>query len=93
MKGTLSRILIISFIVVICLSSLPILNVKAQPKTITVPEDYQTIQEAIEAAKIVKLAKRAKPDLFVAAYICGCGGRRGGRLSAPQRASFSRLLT
>jgi len=33
------------------LSTIPIPMINAEPKTIRVPQDYQTIQEAIDAAE------------------------------------------
>ena len=45
-KGLLS----IFVIFVLSLSLIAILNVDAQPRTITVPDDYLTIQEAINAS-------------------------------------------
>ena len=50
MKNTLSRTIAILFVVLLSFSSLAIFNVKAQPKTITVPDDYSTIQEAVDNA-------------------------------------------
>ena len=50
MKVILSRSLVTLITVILCLSSLTILNVKAQPRTIVVPDDYPTIQEAINFA-------------------------------------------
>jgi len=50
MKALLSRSLAVWFIVLLSFSSLAIFNVKAQPRTITVPDDHPTIQEAINNA-------------------------------------------
>lgn len=52
MKTILSRLLVALIVVVLCFSSLTVLDVKAQPRTIVVPDDYPTIQEAIDAANI-----------------------------------------
>ena len=50
MKVRLSRTIAILFVILLSFSSVTILNVKAQPRTITVPDDYLTIQEAINNA-------------------------------------------
>ena len=47
MKTKPSRIFAVLLVVLLSFSSLTILNVKAQPRTITGPDDYSTIQEAI----------------------------------------------
>ena len=50
-KNTLYRILAVSIIFAVCLSPLTVLDVKAQPRTITVPNDYSTISLAIQNAR------------------------------------------
>jgi len=50
MKAILSRSLVTLIVIILGISSVTILNVKAQPRTITVPDDYPTIQEAIDAS-------------------------------------------
>ncbi len=52
MKTLPSSILITLFVLILGFSSVLIINVKAQPRTITVPDDYSTIQEAINIANI-----------------------------------------
>ena len=47
MKSKPSRILGVLLIVLLSFSLLAIFNVKAQTRTITVPDEYLTIQEAI----------------------------------------------
>jgi nitrous oxidase accessory protein NosD len=50
MKNRLSRSFAVLFVVLLSFSSLIILNVKAESRTIIVPDDYSTIQEAISSA-------------------------------------------
>jgi len=50
MKALPGRSLAILLVVLLSFSSLTIFNVKAQPRTITVPDDYPKIQEAINNA-------------------------------------------
>jgi len=50
-KSSLYRPFIALIILIIIISRITILNVKAQPRTITVPDNYPTIQKAIDAAK------------------------------------------
>ena len=50
MKVTKSRSLVTVIVVLLCLLSLLVLDVKAQSRTITVPDDFATIQEAINNA-------------------------------------------
>jgi len=50
MKATLSRSFAVLFVVLLSFSSLTIFDVKAQARTIIVPDDYSTIQEAIDNA-------------------------------------------
>jgi len=50
MKSFLSRSFAVLFVVLLSISSLVIFNVKAQARTIVVPDDYPTIQEAITAS-------------------------------------------
>ena len=50
MKNILCRSFAVLFVVLLSFSTLSIFNVKGQTRTITVPDDYSTIQEAIEAA-------------------------------------------
>ena len=50
MKVILSRNFAVGLVVLLSFSSLAIFNVNAQPRTITVPDDYATIQEAIDAS-------------------------------------------
>ena len=50
MKAITGRSFAVLFVVLLSISSLTILNVKAEPRTLTVPDDYPTIQEAINNA-------------------------------------------
>ena len=50
MKVILSKSLATVVVVLVCLLSLPLIDVKAQPRTIVVPDDYTSIQEAINNA-------------------------------------------
>ena len=50
MKNILSRFLVSQIIVMLCLSSISVLNVRAEQKTIVVPDDFSTIQAAINSA-------------------------------------------
>ena len=50
MKSILSRSFTVLFVVLLSFSTLGIPSVKAQTRTITVPDDYSTIQEAINNA-------------------------------------------
>jgi len=50
MKNRLSRSFAILLLILLIFSSLTIFNAKAQPRTIVVPDDYSSIQEAVDQA-------------------------------------------